>query len=268
MAHGDPAPWRSQATHAPIFVGGLQRSGTTLMRTLLDRHPHIAGIPEEARFLQDERFELFFSGLLVQYSKRCGLLGIGAAELDHAVAAFVDSLFAPYTSRKGAHRWAEKTTTNILRIDYLSRLFPDAQFIHMIRDPRDILCSRKQGTARRKPQWAMFTAEIVAPEWVRRITAGLPWRGQPERYLEVRYEHLAHDPEATLRRVLAFLGEPWCPAVLDAAPEDARVAKPLRPVFASSIGRWKSELSREEVACIQSIAGDTMALLGYEVEAV
>ena len=89
--------------------------------------------------------------------------------------------------------------------------------------------------------------------------------------MEVRYEQLTHEPEAVLRRVLAFLGEPWCRAVLDAAPDAAPFqvgGNDQKPVFTSSNGRWKTELSREEVACIQSIAGETMAQLGYDVEAI
>jgi hypothetical protein len=97
---------------------------------------------------------------------------------------------------------------------------------------------------------------------------GRPWREQPERYPEVRYEQLARDPEAEMRRVLAFLGEPWDRAVLDPAtdaePAPAGVAdSPHRKrVFTSSIGRWKRDLTAQEVACIQALAGETMALQG------
>jgi hypothetical protein len=256
---------------SPIFIGGQRRSGTTLMRTMLNRHPHLAAAPHESFFFQDKRFELFFRSLLAWHSKRFEQLDIGPADMDRAAAAFVDSLFRPYQIHKGAHRWVEKTTKNIKRIDYVMRLFPDAQFIHMIRDPRDSLCSTKQRAATDRPEWGKFTAEVTAPEWVRCIAAGLPWRERPRRYLEVHYEELARDPEAEMQRVLAFLGEPWCPAVLDASADRATSetgGNHHKPVFTSSIGRWTRDLSREEIARIQSIAGDTMALLGYEVQVV
>ncbi len=201
--------------HAPIFIGGQRRSGTTLMRTMLNRHPHVALVPRESFFFQDKRFEVFFDDLLAWHSRRFAQLSIGPSEMDRAVAALIDSLLSPFALCKGAHRWADKTTENITRIDYLFRLFPDAQFIHVIRDPRDTLCSMKQQAATEKPRWVKFTAEVTAPEWVACIVAGLPWREQPERYLEVRYEQLARHPEAEMRRVLAFLGEPWCPDVLE-----------------------------------------------------
>jgi hypothetical protein len=256
---------------SPIFIGGQRRSGTTLLFTMLNRHPHLAGVREEGFFFQDERFELFFRSLLVWHGRRLKRLGIGQPEMDGAVATFIDSLLTPHRMHEGTHRWIEKTTKNIERIDYLLRLFPDAQFIHVIRDPRDTLCSMKQRVEADRPDWVKYTAYDTALEWVRIIEAGLPWRDRPERYMEVHYEQLTHEPEAVLRRVLAFLGEPWCFAVLDATPDAAPFQEggnDQKPVFTSSNGRWKTELSREEVACIQSIAGETMALLGYDVEAI
>jgi hypothetical protein len=226
-------------------------------------------VPHESHFFQDERFELFFSNLLEWHSRRFEKLRIGQPEMNRAVAAFLDSFYTPCQTNKGAHRWVEKTPRNILRIDYLFRLFPDAQFIHMIRDPRDTLCSMKQKAATEKPKWVRYTAAFTAPEWVRCIHAGLPWRERPERYMEVRYEQLVRDPKAEMQRVLAFLGEPWCHAVLDASADRVRNTNggnDHTPIFATSIGRWKRELSPEEIACIQSTAGDTMALLSYEVE--
>jgi hypothetical protein len=258
--------------HAPIFIGGQRRSGTTLMLTMLNRHPHIASVPQESHFLQDERFELFFRDLLEWHSKRFEQLGITPSELDRAVAALIDRLFMPHQVDKGALRWLEKTPRNILRIDYLFRLFPDAQFIHMIRDPRDTLFSMKQRTLVDRPGWVKFTAKKTAREWVACIAAGLPWRAHPARYLEVRYEQLAQEPEAEMRRVLAFLGEPWFPAVLDAPAAPAQDAhrgqNEERPVFSTSIGGWRKGLSTAEVARIRSIAGETMALLGYQQEVV
>jgi hypothetical protein len=255
---------------SPIFIGGQRRSGTTLMRSMLNRHPHIASVPE-SHFFQEERFELLFRDLLEQRSELFERLRIGAPEMDRAVAAFIDTLFSPHQMRMGARRWAEKSPENILRIGYLFRLFPDAQFIHMIRDPRDTLCSMKQQAKTYKPRWVKFSADVTAPEWVHCIKAGLPWRARPDRYLEVHYEQVAREPEATLQRVLAFLGEPWSDAVLDASAEVGHGKKggnDHKPVFTSSIGRWEKDLGPEEVECIELIAGDTMALMGYDLRQV
>jgi protein-tyrosine sulfotransferase len=255
---------------SPIFIGGQRRSGTTLMRSMLNRHPHIACVPE-SHFFQEERFELLFSDLLERHSDLFERLRIGATEMDHAVAAFIDNLLAPLRTRKGAHRWAEKSPENILRIDYLFRLFPDARFIHMVRDPRDTLCSMKQQARTYKPRWVKFNAEVTAPEWVQCIRAGLRWRECPDRYLEVHYEQMAREPETTLREVLEFLGEPWCDTVLDASADSAQGNKggnDHKPVFTSSIGRWVKELGQEEIASIEAIAGESMTVMGYALKQV
>lgn len=256
---------RNERRAGPIFIGGQRRSGTTLMRTLLARHPHIARIPE-SHFFQEQRFGDFFEELLERYRGLFDRIGVGQEEMDGAVGAFIDSLFTHHRARKGASRWVEKSPENILRIDYLFRLFPDAQFIHMIRDPRDTLCSMKQQAAAHKPNWTKFTAEVTAPEWVRGIDAGLKWREQDDRYLEVYYEQLVSEPEFVVRRVLDFLQEPWCSTVLDWTDDRAPGTKggnDHRALFTGSVGRWRRELSRSEVDCIQEIAGDRMTLVGY-----
>lgn len=253
---------------SPIFIGGQRRSGTTLMRTMLGRHPHIARVPE-SHFFQRDEFELFFTSLLTRYQPLFERLRVGTAEMDSAVAAFIDSLFTHHRLRRKAHRWVEKSPENILRIDYLFRLFPKAHFIHMIRDPRDSLCSMKEQAASVKPNWREFTAPVTAAEWVRCIAAGLAWRDRQDRYLGVRYEDLVRQPKATLERTLVFLEEPWSSHVLDPEPPQDGGTKGQndhKPIFTSSIGRWRSELDRAEVMCIQTIAGETMARLGYGLE--
>ena len=158
----------------------------------------------------------------------------------------------PYCQKQGKPRWAEKTPETILLIDTLFALFPAAQFIHLISDPRDAFCSVREKAAKDKPYWATMTPGQTAEEWCRRIHCGLAWRERPDRYREVRYEELVSQPEATLRSLFAFLGEPWAASVLE-----------NKPIFSTSVGRWRSELSAAEVAAIEAVAGETMRALGY-----
>jgi hypothetical protein len=85
----------------------------------------------------------------------------------------------------------------------------------------------------------------------------------------VRYEELVREPEATLRRVLAFLNEPWAPQILDPDADNSEARrlelKKRDRIFATSIGRWRTELNGAEVAEIESIAGELMVALGYEL---
>ncbi len=244
--------------YSPIFVGGLHRSGTTLMRLLLDSHPHIACGPESDLF-QDNRLERLYTDLRTIWPTILSPhYEFAPHTVDQAMAGLMHSIFMPYSQKQGKPRWAEKTPKNILVIDTLFAWFPAAQFIHMIRDPRDAFCSvREKAAKNKKPRWAAMTPERTATSWCRRINCGLAWRERPDRYREVRYEELVTRPEATVRSVLAFLGEPWAASMLE-----------HNPIFSTSVGRWRSELSAAEVAEIEAVAGGTMRALGYPLSTV
>ncbi len=243
--------------YSPIFIGGLYRSGTSLMRRLLDSHPHIA-CGRESKLFQDNRLERLYTDLRTIWPTILSPhYELDPHTVDQAMAGLMHSIFMPYSQKQGKPRWAEKTPNNILVIDTLFAWFPAAQFIHMIRDPRDAFCSIRKKAAKnkvafREPSWATMTPERTAEEWCRRINSGLAWRERPDRYREVRYEELVTQPEAPLRPLFAFLGEPWAASVLE-----------HNPTFSTSVGRWRSELSAAEVAEIEAVAGETMRALGY-----
>jgi hypothetical protein len=235
----------------------------------LNRHPNIVGLPE-CHFFQHVSFRTFFKELHTGYAELFEKLDIHGSEMDQAVATFIDSLFEPRVTRQGALRWLEKSPENIRRIDYLFRLFPHAQFIHMIRDPRDTLASMKQQAATHKPYWEKFTADVTGPEWVKCIECGKRWRDRPEQYIEVQYEQMVAKPEAVLRDVLAFLGEVWLPDVLDPSSEadGGKEGNEHKPVFCTSVGRWDQDLTPGEIACLQAVAGDTMVPFGYDLQSI
>jgi Sulfotransferase family len=245
--------------YSPIFVGGLYRSGTSLMRRILNSHPHIV-CGRESKLFQDNQLERIYTDLRSIWPTILSPhYEFDPHTVDQAMAWLIHSIFLPYSQQQGKPRWAEKTPNNILFIDTLFTVFPAAQFIHMIREPRDALCSIREMAVKkvrtnnfRKISWATMTPKLVGEEWCQRINSGLRWRERPDRYREVRYEELVTQPEATLRSLFAFLGEPWVASVLE-----------NNPPFSTSVGRWRSELSADEVAEIEAVAGETMSALGY-----
>ena len=238
--------------YSPIFIGGLYRSGTSIMRRLLNSHPHIA-CGRESKLFKDNRLEGIYTDLRTIWPTILSpRYEFDPHTVDQVMAWLMHSIFMPYCQKQGKQRWAEKTPNNILFIDTLFAVFPAAQFIHMIRDPRDAFCSARERAAKDKPRWATWTPKQVAAEWCRRIHSGLAWREQPNRYREVRYEELVTQPEATLRSLFAFLDEPWAASVLE-----------NNPTFSTSVGRWRSELGAAEVAEMEGVAGETMRALGY-----
>ncbi len=251
---------------SPIFLGGQRRSGTSLFRVLLNRHPNIACGPE-TKVLQDPRLPAWHEMLAGQWEERIQRYGFERQVLDRCVAALIAELFATYASRERKRRWAEKSPGNISQIDYLFRLFPAAQFIHVIRDPRDTFCSIREHTRGDKPEWSKFHPSRAARDWRAAVLAGKTWRAHRDRYLEIQYEDLVRDPELCLRQVMEFLNEPWDPSLLDIAADnaEARGDQQVRrgPITVRSVGRWRSELSGKEVKKIERIAGDLMSDFGY-----
>jgi hypothetical protein len=200
--------------------------------------------------------------------ERVGRYGFGQDAVDRAMAALIDHLFSTYACDQGKHRWAEKTPTNILHIDYLFRLFPHAQFLHVIRDPRDTYCSIRQRASSDKPHWERFTAKRSAIDWRDSVLAGKAWREDSAHYHEIRYEALVADALKAMCDIVSFLGEPWDARIFDPEVDtaEARSANIQRDgITGASVGRWRNELNGNDLRKIQSIAGDLMVELGYEL---
>lgn len=268
------APYVSDAD--PIVIGGCPRSGTTLIRVILDTHPNICCGPESEIFKLGrrnpvrlaERFDLD-KAEVVALQKR-----------SESQAEFIERFFAMYCRRTGKKRWAEKTPINIQSLDFLFDRFPKARFIHMIRDGRDVICS-----LRTHPRHKLIDGKLVKlntnkpidqciDTWVRETGRGLAWRGDP-RYFELRYEDIVSDPVATLKRTFEFLGEPWDPVVLSfhevkSASRDVskfpQNPEAVQPLSSKSHGRWKRDLSEEELRLFCERASDLMREFGYEME--
>jgi len=251
----------------PIFIGGQRRSGTTLLRALLNRHPNIACGPG-SKFVQHPSFAAWHDRLSNEWGERVARYGFEQKEVDQAMAALVDDVFSRYAHKYGKLRWAEKTPTNILHIDYLFRLFPHAKFLHIVRDPRDTYCSIRHSARTDKPGWARFTPNRAAIDWRESILCGKRWRDSAERYFELKYEDLVLDPQQVLRSILLFIDEPWDSQLLDPEADDTDVRRQkIRrdQIVTTSIGRWKEELIPSEVEEIQSVSGAFMVELGYEL---
>ncbi|MCE9634685.1 MAG: sulfotransferase [Planctomycetes bacterium] len=249
----------------PIFIGGEGRSGTTLMRVILDSHSGIACGPE-SHFLADPKFQEFHRHLRTTWTRRAEGFGYAPSDLDDLFRDFARGWFETYMNRQGKRRWADKTPQTIRMLPYLWELFPTARFIHMIRDGRDVFASFLG------KEFGPKDVEDAAKRWVAAIAAGTPWRGDP-RYTEVRYEELVLETEPVCRRVFKFLGEPWEPQVLEyhrkdhdwAAMNQAGAAETSKPPYTVQIGRWKKDLDAKQVRKYEKIAGPTLRALGYEV---
>ena len=254
-------------TRPPIFIVGCQRSGTTLLRLILDAHPNVSCGPETLFLVE---FAERLTG--ARHWQHLAQFGFPKEYWQERVAELFDAVQGDYARRRGKARWADKTPRYAVHLDQIDALFPTCQVVHVIRDGRDVVASHRD-------RWGWWAAVKAVKKWpyylatARTAGAGLP----AGRYHELRYERLVADPEATLRELLNFLGEPWDPAVLehDKRPHDVperylafassrRVASAERPpIYRSRVGSGHKELDPLLKLLVKMVAGRTLNELGY-----
>jgi hypothetical protein len=171
--------------------------------------------------------------------------------------------------RKSKVRWADKTPSNIFKIDFINKAFPDMQFIHMIRDGRDVAASILT------MPWGTDVG-VTAANWAKCIKIGREFGAAHNNYLEVKYEDLIISFESTLKDVFQFLGEPWSENVLryhlhehdlgiKYANEDS-ASQVTKEIYSHKIGRWKKDLTREQINEFMAVAEGALLDAGYEID--
>jgi protein-tyrosine sulfotransferase len=257
----------------PIVLGGCGRSGTTILRMMLDSHRRICCGPESSLFRRravDTRW----------LADRFGFDPAEVRALFEAAAsrpAFIEAFAALCMRMAGKARWAEKTPRNISRIDAIFRCFPEARFVHVLRDGRDVACSLRTHPRHKVVDGKLVPTGVHRPiagcarRWVRDIESSRRWWGDP-RFLTVRYEDLVLDPRPVLERVIALVGEDWDEAMLAHAAADspfrdatrfAQNPEALGAVNTSSLGRWQRDLDARDRRIFKRIAGTLLVELGY-----
>ncbi len=270
--------------NGPLFVLGVSRSGTTLLRVILDRSPGIA-IPDETFFIPQLAHrhsspvdpDSFLDDL--RRLPRLAAWGVSAEELaaslqpNMSVGEALAATFSAYAVKHAKPRWGDKTPMYMRHLGLIEQLFPDAQYVHLIRDGRDAALAfldMPEGVVTNT--WAHPRSPAgFACEWrteVRRARE-LGRRLGPSRYLEIRYEDLVADTEGVVRSVCDFAGLPFEPAMLEYAGAVDVSAKPhhqrlLEPPT-RGVRNWRTQMSRSDALAFEAIAGDLLAELGYEL---
>ena len=286
---------------APVpFIVGVGRSGTTMLRLMLDAHPELT-IPPETHFVP-ALIDAIQSGANREKSigvmtsvRQWGDLGIDPDEVlarwkdldEFAPGPALRSFYAIYTERQNKPRWGDKTPIYVKNMLRIESVLPEARFIHVIRDGRDVALSRWKRTLGDKDP---APASKVAETWARRIRRAQRHGRKLEHYIELRYEDLVTDTEPNLRRICDFLELDWDPVVLryyeHAAERMAEMARDLpaiegkptrpgeermkahamtqKPPDPSAMYRWKEKMRPEDVAAFDAAAGELLAELGYE----
>ena len=261
----------------PIFIGGVPRSGTTLLRVILDTHPRIF-CGTELRAV-NALVSLWSSAHV--HSGRL-LEEAYAMRSDSVCAIFSElilSFLRPAWDASGKPRVAEKTPSNVLVFPALRRLFPQSPLVHVLRDVRDVIASRLERDRERAGASfdAVATATLRAREWADTMAIRRRMLSDPHlasAYYEVRYEDLVRHPEHALAPLFEFIGERFDPAVLEfhrvsrnvAGTEEWSAQAVQRSIFTSSVGRWREVLGEAELAAIAREARDASREAGYSLD--
>jgi hypothetical protein len=270
------------------FIVGCPRSGTTLLRAMLDSHDDLA-VPPESYFVaafarRRPKFDLA-SGFAVEafldalcshrWFVRWGLdeREVKTRILEGApanTAEAIRAVYRLYTSHRSKRRYGDKTPEYVCSMRTISGLLPEARFVHLIRDGRDVARSLCAAAGFGLPDLA--SALLF---WERRVITG---RKQGERlgssrYREVRYEDLTSDPEGVLRDVCAFVELDYQPEMLGYynRVDEILVGVPghqhhrrLRQAPVTGLRDWRRDLSASDIGFADALVGPVLGSLGYE----
>jgi hypothetical protein len=266
------------------FIVASPRSGTTLLQAMLNAHPELA-VPPEAHFLVPlarlvrHTDGLVDAGHLTRLLAGRELFALWALPQEEVESALREArpttypeamraVYALYARRQGKRRYGDKTPKHVENLSFLAEAFPEARFIHLIRDGRDVTSS--------------FLAHRLGPRnaaegairW-RRTVAGGRRDGRrlgPERYFEVRYEELVEDPRRHLQAVCGFIDLEFDDAMLSYHRDAERLLPNprLRSLHTnlslpprSGLRDWRREMTPSQVAVFEALAGDLLQELGY-----
>jgi len=268
----------------PVLIAGPDRSGTTLMFALLASHPHLSMVRRtnvwryfDQRYgdLADDTNLDACLGDMLRYRRMRHLRPDGA----RIRREFLDGeptygrLFALFhlhhAERAGKRRWGDKSLHTEHYAERVFAEYPEARIVHMVRDPRDRYASVRKRHGRDVPRVGASTGR-----WLRSTRAARRnQRRHPDRYLIVRYEDLAREPETTMRRVCAFIDEPFASSMLamDGAPDHRDGGGnssfgDLEPgtISTKAIGRFSSVLTGSELRFIQLVTRPESGALRYD----
>lgn len=267
--------------NSPVFILGAPRSGTTLLRLMLNAHSRI-GIPEEIHFFRSTMFgnqidkwseEIFLTeanlsemkSMLSFMAHDTGMsylaeVGSCAASGSFLLRDLYEEITCRFLGTEGKTRWGEKTPENILYSDILQNMFPTAKFILMKRDPRAVIVSMNKvffypsDTATNLLNYMHYN-----DNGYKRVETCIP----PENRFEITYEELVANPRPAMQKICSFIEEDFEYGMLDfyrnagafmsSSASSTYNVNARGPVTSSSTNSWRNQLSESDLFLISSV---------------
>ncbi|MGH2674589.1 MAG: sulfotransferase [Actinomycetota bacterium] len=268
------------------FIVGCSRSGKSLLKAMLDAHPgmavameshFVAGMAQRRRRYEGRhgfRREVFLRDLVAGSDLQP--LGLGRDDVrllaDRGLLTdlpqAIRELFALYAGRRGKWRYGNRTGVHVMSMPWIASLLPEAKFLHVIRDGRDV------ALALARASFGPSTLVGASMRWRRRVRRGRA-DGEalgPSRYREIRYEDLVTDPEDVVRSVCEFIRLDYDPRMLRYHDHPQEIGgidlddpdyRDLRQRPTAGLQDWRKEMDEENLAVFNVVAGKTLERLGY-----
>lgn len=239
----------------PIFLVAAERSGSTMLRLMLDNHPEVC-LPCEGNFLVQPLPDGSFPPLddfveHVRYRPEFEVFGLDIPAQARTIKDVLEGFL-----RQMQQRSDKPIVGATVHEDFevIPLLWPKARFIHLVRDGRDVCRSRVQ------MGWEGNVWKAAAP-WCAVVAAWERLRDHisEESWVEVRYEDVLQQPEKSLRRLCEFIGVAYSPAMLEYHKDST-----YGPPDAALAFQWKRKQTARQVRLVESVAGDTLDRTGYE----
>jgi hypothetical protein len=265
----------------PVFVVGVNGSGTTMLADALGNHPALYMLPRETRVLPNllQRYgvtaplappacralvdELCRSKAFWRENGDRAVV-VGEQEVEDACTAAeaIAVLYLHMARRQGKQRWGDKTPMYVQHLGLLAQAFPAARFVHEVRDGRDCAQSfhRRWKLSPLRSVWRWKKAVATGREQGRALGAA--------RYMELRYEDLTAEPEHWMRQVCSFLALPFAAEVLKSRMRyfDPNSERASAGAMVPNSQRWRSYFNARQISRLEAVAGRTLHESGYPVQ--
>lgn len=246
---------------------------------MLNGHPRLA-LPRESHFITEltprrpdrppdpELLERILEHpMFARWGADAATVRVAVGRADPSTyAELIDAVFRAYAQAQGRPRWGDKTPRYVVHIPLLARLFPGAQFVHVIRDGREV------ATSVAEQSWGARTGTMGALWWRRHVAIGIRHgrRLGPGRYRELRLEDLVAAPERALRGLCEFLDEAYAPEMLEYPARIAVSRSQLGPDTrhlleppTSALRDWRAGLTLWQQRSVTAVCRPLLTELGY-----
>ena len=277
----------SDTIDSPIFIVSAPRSGSTLLRLIIDANPNIAIPPPGYLFNMIYPYIYSYGDLAVTANlielaedfletptlKKWGLTvdpaAVVAGVKERSFKGVYEFVHRVYMQGQGKVRWGNKSPRNVHFIPDIKALFPGAKIVHLLRDGRDVAIEIAEADFWPHSVWG------GAQRWLHCIRAARVFGREldADSFLELKYESLCRDPEPVLRRLCDFLNEPFDPGMLShhTSASTRTWAKTkihqatAKPITTEFVEAYKRRLNQHDQGALEALLGETLQAAGYEV---